>query len=149
MNFFLILHVIIGASIVTAKPVDVNNDDRPLINYIAPHQIDDLPIVEKERTGQLEYEGIPSKGISIYDQSQKKFGDILRTNAEPIVDTIQEEEKYGNDGNRPWDRAIVNTLEKVSVFVNNVIETPKQFARSITQKITDGLNVVGAKIVGL
>lgn len=40
----------------------------------------------------------------------------------PIVDTIQEEEKYGNDGNRPWDRAIVNTLEKVSVFGNNLIE---------------------------
>lgn len=40
----------------------------------------------------------------------------------PIVDTIQEEEKYGNDGDRPFDRAIVNTLEKVSVFVNKVIE---------------------------
>lgn len=40
----------------------------------------------------------------------------------PIVDTIQEEEKYGNDGNRPWGQAIVNTLEKVSVFGNNLIE---------------------------
>lgn len=40
----------------------------------------------------------------------------------PIVDTIQEEEKYGNDGNRPWDRAIVDTVAKVSVFGNNLIE---------------------------
>lgn len=40
----------------------------------------------------------------------------------PIVDTIQEEEKYGNDGDRPFDRAIVNTAEKLSVFVNKVIE---------------------------
>lgn len=40
----------------------------------------------------------------------------------PIVDTIKEEEKYGNDGDRPFDRAIVNTVEKLSVFVNKVIE---------------------------
>lgn len=42
MNFYVIFHVIIGASIVIARPVDVNNDDRPLINYISPHQIEDL-----------------------------------------------------------------------------------------------------------
>lgn len=42
MNFCIVLHVIIGASIVIARPVDVNNDDRPLINYISPHQLDDL-----------------------------------------------------------------------------------------------------------
>lgn len=42
--------------------------------------------------------------------------------AVPIVDTIKEEEKYGNDGDRPWDRAIVDTLEKVSIFVNKAIE---------------------------
>lgn len=47
----------------------------------------------------------------------------------PIVDTIQEEDKYGNDGDRPFDRAIVNTLEKVSVFVNKVIEV-RTFARN-------------------
>lgn len=38
MNFYVILHAIIGASVVIARPVDVNNDDRPLINYISPHE---------------------------------------------------------------------------------------------------------------
>lgn len=42
MNYYAILQVIIGATIVIARPVDVNNDDRPLINYISPHQIDNL-----------------------------------------------------------------------------------------------------------
>lgn len=46
------------------------------------------------------------------------------------MDTIREEEKYGNDGDRPFDRALVNTLEKASVFVNNAIEVG-HFLRNI------------------
>lgn len=80
MNLCAVLYVIIGVTVVIARPVDVNNDDRPLINYISPHNLDDLPIVEKERTGVLEYEGLPSKGLSLYDQSQQKFGEILNKN---------------------------------------------------------------------
>lgn len=42
MNFYIIFHAIIGASMVICRPVDVNNDDRPLINYISPNEIDYL-----------------------------------------------------------------------------------------------------------
>lgn len=84
INLCIALHVIIGASLVIARPVDVNNDDRPLINYISPHELDDLPIVEKERTGVLEVEGIPSKGLSLYDQSQQKFGEFLNKNVSTV-----------------------------------------------------------------
>lgn len=45
MNFYIILHAIIGTSVVIARPVDVNNDDRPLINYISPSEVDNLVIV--------------------------------------------------------------------------------------------------------
>lgn len=55
--------------------------------------------------------------------------------AEPIVDTIQEEEKYGNDGDRPFDRAIVSTLEKVSIFVNQAIEV-RVLCHKFVHKIT-------------
>lgn len=44
MNFYIILHAIIGTSVVIARPVDVNNDDRPLINYISPSDADNLVI---------------------------------------------------------------------------------------------------------
>lgn len=44
MNFYVIFYAIIGASVVIARPVDVNNDDRPLINYISPHEADNLVI---------------------------------------------------------------------------------------------------------
>lgn len=38
------------------------------------------------------------------------------------MDTIQEHEKYGNDGDRPFDRAIVNGYESFANFVNKLIE---------------------------
>lgn len=44
MNFYVILHALISATIVIARPVDVNNDDRPLINYISPYETDNLVI---------------------------------------------------------------------------------------------------------
>lgn len=44
MNFYVILHAIIGTSMVICRPVDVNNDDRPLINYISPYEVDQLVI---------------------------------------------------------------------------------------------------------
>lgn len=40
--------------------------------------------MEKERTGELEVEGIPSKGLSLYDQSQQKFGEFLNKNVSII-----------------------------------------------------------------
>lgn len=42
--------------------------------------------------------------------------------AKPIVDTIEEHEKYGNDGDRPFDRALVNGLEMLANFINKIIE---------------------------
>lgn len=38
------------------------------------------PIVEKERATNIEVEGIPSKGLSIYDQSQLKFKELVKSN---------------------------------------------------------------------
>lgn len=34
--------------------------------------------MEKEREAQLELEGLPSKGISLYDQSQQKVAEVLK-----------------------------------------------------------------------
>lgn len=45
MNFYVILHAIIGISVVLARPVDVDNDNRPLINYISPSDADNLVII--------------------------------------------------------------------------------------------------------
>lgn len=34
--------------------------------------------MEKEREFPLEFEGLPSKGISLYDQSQQKVAEVLK-----------------------------------------------------------------------
>lgn len=36
--------------------------------------------MERERTALLEVEGIPSKGLSLYDQSQQRVSELLKIN---------------------------------------------------------------------
>ncbi|XP_039961377.1 uncharacterized protein LOC120775308 [Bactrocera tryoni] len=109
-----------------------------------------LPSQEKTAESvNLEQEGIPSKVLSTYDKTQKKVADL--TNLEPIVDTISEHEKYGNNGDM-FDgiaRSIVNGYEAFSNLLNALIQKPKDIARSISKGITAQLDVIGGKIVGL
>uniref|UniRef100_A0A1B0DJS6 Uncharacterized protein n=1 Tax=Phlebotomus papatasi TaxID=29031 RepID=A0A1B0DJS6_PHLPP len=96
-----------------------------------------------------EYEGLPSKGLSIYDNLHAKFGSL--TNAQPIVDSIREEDKYGNTGDKfyPVGRKVVDGFESFSNIINKFFEVPREITRQISRGITDKLNSVGAKIVGL
>ncbi|XP_054730646.1 uncharacterized protein LOC129239279 [Anastrepha obliqua] len=109
-----------------------------------------LPTQEKTAESvNLEHEGIPSKILSTYDKTQKKVTDL--TNLEPIVDTISEHEKYGNNGDM-FDgiaRSIVNGYEAFSNLLNTLIQKPKDLARSISKGITAQLDIIGGKIVGL
>ncbi|XP_037038396.1 uncharacterized protein LOC119075915 [Bradysia coprophila] len=106
------------------------------------------PVIHRE-DARLEEEGIPSKVLSVYDNSQLKVGDFL--NPQPIVDTIQEHEKYGNTGDKfyPVGRAIVNGYEGFSNVLNKLLDSPIEVAKTISRGITDSLNNVGGKIVGL
>lgn len=99
MNYLSVFCLLIGISVVYCAPyVDVHNDNRPILDVIAPEDvlvnkkknlyfvlINPLhsiiqPIVEKERATNIEVEGIPSKGLSLYDQSQKKVSEVLLSN---------------------------------------------------------------------
>uniref|UniRef100_A0A0A1X0P9 Polycystic kidney disease 2-like 1 protein n=1 Tax=Zeugodacus cucurbitae TaxID=28588 RepID=A0A0A1X0P9_ZEUCU len=109
-----------------------------------------LPTQEKTAESvNLEQEGIPSKVLGTYDKTQKKVADLR--NLEPIVDTISEHEKYGNNGDM-FDgiaRSIVNGYEAFSNLLNTLIQKPKDIARSISKGITAQLDIIGGKIVGL
>lgn len=52
------------------------------------------------------------------------FGQYLRNQPTPIVDGIQEHEKYGNNGDKFYGagRALVNTYEGFSNILNKVID---------------------------
>ncbi|XP_059609605.1 uncharacterized protein LOC132256978 [Phlebotomus argentipes] len=96
-----------------------------------------------------ESEGLPSKGLSLYDGLHQKFGSL--TNAQPIVDNLREEDKYGNSGDKfyPVGRKVVDGFESFSNIINKFFEVPREITRQISRGITDKLNSVGAKIVGL
>ncbi|KAL5275716.1 hypothetical protein ACFFRR_001518 [Megaselia abdita] len=99
---------------------------------------------------KLEFEAIPSKVLTLYDKTHAKAADVVK-NPIPIVDTIEEKDKYGNAGDK-YDgisRAIINGYEAFANFLNALIEKPKSIARSISKGITQKLDLVGAKIVGL
>lgn len=69
----------------------------------------------------------------------------------PIVDTIQEHEKYGNSGDKfyPIGRAIVSTYEGFSNLLNRLLDAPLELAKKASRGLTGTLNSVGGKIVGL
>ncbi|EDV47332.1 uncharacterized protein LOC6551313 [Drosophila erecta] len=97
----------------------------------------------------LEQEAIPSKVLSVYDNSQKKLADLAQP--VPILDSIGEHEKYGNNGDMfdGISRSIVNGYEAFSNLLNTFIQKPKELARSVTKGITAQLDVIGGKLVGL
>lgn len=70
---------------------------------------------------------------------------------QPIVDTIQEHEKYGNSGDKfyPIGRAIVNTYEGFSNLLNRILDAPLELAKKASRGLTGTLNSVGGKLVGL
>ncbi|XP_017009317.2 uncharacterized protein [Drosophila takahashii] len=97
----------------------------------------------------LEQEAIPSKVLSVYDNSQKKLADLAQP--VPILDSISEHEKYGNNGDMfdGISRSIVNGYEAFSNLLNTFIQKPKELARSVTKGITAQLDIIGGKLVGL
>ncbi|CAH1375404.1 unnamed protein product [Tenebrio molitor] len=101
------------------------------------------------RQAVLEQESLISKADSAYSKLQHFVASFY--NPKPIVDTIQEHEKYGNDGEkfRSVGVAIVGGYEAVSNLLNAAVEVPFETAKQFSKKITATLNSVGEKIVGL
>ncbi|XP_067209891.1 uncharacterized protein [Linepithema humile] len=69
----------------------------------------------------------------------------------PIVDKIQEEEKYGNAGDRHIGvgKAVVNAYENFSNFLNTLVAIPLNIVRQTSRGITQTLDQVGGRLIGL
>lgn len=69
----------------------------------------------------------------------------------PLVDRIKEEEKYGNTGDKflGIGRALVNGYESFSNLLNTAVTLPSNVKKNTANRITDSLNQIGARIVGL
>nr|XP_033187811.1 uncharacterized protein LOC117155677 [Bombus vancouverensis nearcticus] len=83
----------------------------------------------------------------------KPIANVLESflNPTPLVDGIKEEEKYGNSGDKfiGIGRTLVDGFEKFSNFLNGVVDFPRKTVKTSTQEITDFLNKIGARLVGL
>ncbi|XP_068620024.1 uncharacterized protein [Battus philenor] len=97
----------------------------------------------------LETEGLGSKTLSIKDNIHNVAAGIFQP--KPLVDTIREEEKYGNNGDKFYStgRAIVSGAESFSTLVNSVLEIPSRLFNQFTRTATEKLNNLGGKLIGL
>ncbi|XP_072931100.1 uncharacterized protein [Epargyreus clarus] len=97
----------------------------------------------------LETEGLGSKTLSVKENVQGVVAGLFQP--QPIVDTIKEEEKYGNDGDKFYStgRALIGGATTVSNFVNSILEVPGTIIRKITRAATEKLNNLGGKLIGL
>ncbi|XP_048005835.1 uncharacterized protein LOC125241405 [Leguminivora glycinivorella] len=97
----------------------------------------------------LETEGYGSKKLTLKENLHGFVAGLLQP--KPIVDTIKEEEKYGNTGDKfiTAGRALVHGAEGVSNIVNSVLEVPGTIFKKITRIATEKLNNLGGKIIGL
>ncbi|KAF9804805.1 hypothetical protein SFRURICE_007708, partial [Spodoptera frugiperda] len=98
-------------------------------------------------TAIQETEGFGSKKLSIKENIQGAVAGIFQP--QPIVDTIREEEKYGNSGDKFYSagKAIVGGAEGLSNFVNSVLEVPSTVFKQIARVATEQLNNLGGKLI--
>ncbi|XP_026477842.1 uncharacterized protein LOC113383806 [Ctenocephalides felis] len=97
----------------------------------------------------LETEGPFSTKLTFMEQLQA----LLTGNwqPQPIVDTISEDEKYGNSGDKfsTVGRAVVSGFEGLSNLINKVVDYPYEAFKKFSRQATAKLNNLGSKIVGL
>lgn len=88
-----------------------------------------FPQPQKPEVATFEHPTLLQKADSIYDNAQKLVVNVLHP--KPIVDTISEEEKYGNAGDqfRPIGNLVVNGYEGFSNFLNAAADVSRK-ARS-------------------
>ncbi|XP_018347753.1 PREDICTED: uncharacterized protein LOC108751826 [Trachymyrmex septentrionalis] len=69
----------------------------------------------------------------------------------PLVDRIKDEEKYGNRGDKfiGIGRAFIDGYENFSNFLNNLVGFPVDIVKQTSRGITQTLDKLGARIIGL
>ncbi|CAH0703414.1 unnamed protein product [Spodoptera exigua] len=140
-----------GGNLITYKVQAAQNLLEGTLNAKANVHQDGLfaaPVSTLE-TALQESEGFGSKKLSIKENIQGVVAGIFQP--QPIVDTIREEEKYGNSGDKFYSagKAIVGGAEGLSNFVNSVLEVPGTVFKQIARVATEKLNNLGGKLIGL
>uniref|UniRef100_A0A224Y0A9 Putative secreted protein n=1 Tax=Panstrongylus lignarius TaxID=156445 RepID=A0A224Y0A9_9HEMI len=70
-------------------------------------------------------------------------------NPQPILDTITQAEMCCNNVQHVIGKKFVDTYEQISQVLSNVLQLPKQKISIISKGVTDVLDQLGGKLVGL
>ncbi|XP_076619577.1 uncharacterized protein LOC143340984 [Colletes latitarsis] len=136
------------ATVVVEKSVVLNPGQQSLEAIQGPPVINTRP--NSRETVRLETEGAQSL---LERPISKPISGVLESlfRPTPLVDNIKEQEKYGNSGDKfiGIGRALVNGFEGFSNFLNAVVDFPRIAAKKTSRGITEALNNVGARLIGL
>ncbi|XP_046395005.1 uncharacterized protein LOC124162494 [Ischnura elegans] len=123
------------------KSIDTLEDSEKRLNAIKEET--------KDSTADLKNIQEENRGARMLGVVQSVLQSILQP--QPIVDTISEEDKYGNNGDTlgALGRGIVGGSEALSNFVNLAIEYPTNLFKSLAHRATEALNHLGSRLVGL
>ncbi|CAH0578076.1 unnamed protein product [Chrysodeixis includens] len=107
------------------------------------------PPVSTLESAVQESEGYGSQALSFKENIQNMVAGIFQP--KPIVDTITEDEKYGNTGDKfaGAGKALVGGAQSFSNFVNSILEVPGSVFKQIARAATEKLNNFGGKLIGL
>ncbi|XP_012053998.1 PREDICTED: uncharacterized protein LOC105617026 [Atta cephalotes] len=119
-----------------------------------------LPI--QNTTPIVLFQPIPQETIRLENETaqaileKRKPDNIMRLldtflTSKPLVDRIKNEQKYGNKGDKfnGIGRAFINGYENFSNFLNNLVEFPVDIVKQTSRGITQMLDKLGARIIGL
>lgn len=98
-----------------------SKEDKLDLETIFTSKLHPSPVGSGE-SSRSEEEGFNSKFITHYDKSQDFLAKFI--SAEPIVDNIREEDKYGNSGDKflPIGKFLVDGFEAFSNLLNKFID---------------------------
>ncbi|XP_018311960.1 uncharacterized protein [Mycetomoellerius zeteki] len=116
----------------------------------------------QDTTSIVLFQPIPQEGIRLENETaqgilEKRKPDNIRRlldsflTPKPLIDRIKDEEKYGNRGDKfiGIGRVFINGFENFSNFLNNLVEFPTGIAKQTSRGITQTLDKLGARIIGL
>lgn len=127
------------------KNIKLDYEISPLATSVSSTSTSRAPVVDSGDRTRVEFE----RNKPALKYFQTLLVDVLQP--KPILDTIREEEKYGNDGEALGQvgRTIVGGVTKFTNFLSSTVDLPYEVLKSFTRKATETLNNIGAKIVGI
>uniref|UniRef100_A0A336MPU0 CSON005128 protein n=1 Tax=Culicoides sonorensis TaxID=179676 RepID=A0A336MPU0_CULSO len=130
----------------------VQQTDLHYNNNLDPSTLQQLPryqtgLVQEQAAYEVEH---PDSAVRTKYENTHKFVNNYK-GQKPLIDRIQEHEKYGNNGDQFYffTRGLVNGYQKFADVLNGIIEGTGVKFTGVTRGFTEQLDQIGAKIVGL